>query len=420
MRILGVGIATLDVVSVVDRYPAEDAEVRALARHHRRGGNCTNSLAVLAQLGHAVSWAGTVADDGDSRLLLADAAREGIDTRLCVTCPGGTTPVSHIALSRATGSRTIIHHRDLPELSADAFAHVPLQAFDWVHFEGRNVVALQSMLAAVRDLGGRCSLEVEKPREGIEALFGQADLLLFSRQYARHRGFADAERFLRSVPRTLGQTSFCAWGAEGAWAIDEAGRVQHSPAFPPPRVIDTLGAGDAFNAACIDGALRGLTTGATLREACRLAGHKCGLQGLSGLGRSAGSTIALCRLDELADPGSRGLLLPVSAGPDLACFVVSRGGEAFAYHDACPHTGAPLAWRAHQFLDADGTFVQCALHGALFTPEEGRCVHGPCVGDRLRPVPVSVRDGWVTWTVPDKSTIPRGDWSQIGREGRWI
>ena len=63
MRVLGVGIATLDLVNEVDRYPAEDAEIRARAQRVGRGGNCTNTLAVLAQLGHACSWAGTLGDD---------------------------------------------------------------------------------------------------------------------------------------------------------------------------------------------------------------------------------------------------------------------------------------------------------------------------------------------------------------------
>jgi ketohexokinase len=47
--------------------------------------------------------------------------------------------------------------------------------------------------------------------------------------------------------------------------------------------VDTLGAGDTFNAAVIDGCLGGLDTGATLQRACLLAGRKCGQIGLSGL-----------------------------------------------------------------------------------------------------------------------------------------
>jgi ketohexokinase len=212
MRILGVGIATLDVISVVERYPTEDAEVRALERHARRGGNCANSLAVLAQRGHRVEWVGTVADDADSRVLLAAAAREHVDTAHRVVCPGGRTPVSHVVTSRATGSRTIVHYRDLPELDAAAFAEVPLTGIHWVHFEGRNVSALRAMLERVRDFGTPCSLEIEKPREGIEALLGLPDLLLLSRGYARARGFTTAEGLLLSLPRRPGQVAYCAWG----------------------------------------------------------------------------------------------------------------------------------------------------------------------------------------------------------------
>lgn len=43
----------------------------------------------------------------------------------------------------------------------------------------------------------------------------------------------------------------CAWGEEGAIARTPCGVIVQSPAFPPYRVIDTLGAGDTFNAAVL-------------------------------------------------------------------------------------------------------------------------------------------------------------------------
>ncbi len=271
MRVLGVGIATLDVVQVVDRYPTEDAEVRALGQHRRRGGNATNTLVALAQLGHEVSWAGTVADDAESREVLGLARGEGIDARHAVACPGGRTPMSCVTSSLATGSRTIVHHRDLREYGAQDFARVPLTGLDWVHFEGRNVAELGPMLRRCRDEGVPCSLEVEKPRDGIEALFDLPDLVLFSRQYARHRGFADGASLLQSLPERAGQALYCAWGDAGAWAIGADRVPAHSPAFPPARLVDTVGAGDVFNAGVIDGQLRGLTVPAILRHA-RCAG----------------------------------------------------------------------------------------------------------------------------------------------------
>ena len=43
----------------------------------------------------------------------------------------------------------------------------------------------------------------------------------------------------------------------------------------------------------------------------------------------------------------------------------------------CPYT--ELAdWTPDQFLNADGGYIICAVHGALFEIHSGRCIHGPC------------------------------------------
>lgn len=106
------------------------------------------------------------------------------------------------------------------------------------------------------------------------------------------------------------------------------------------------------------------------------------------------TTRALCRLDQIRDPGSLGFAVDSRDGP-VECFLVRRGGEVFAYRNSCPHTGAPLDWLPHQFLDPAEELIQCALHGALFLVDTGECVHGPCLGAYLTPVPVTLEGGWV-------------------------
>lgn len=282
MRILGVGIATLDIINRVASYPNEDDEVRALGQQQLRGGNATNTLVVLSQLGHQCDWAGSLADDADSQAILDDLARYQIDSDHCMVHAGGKVPTSYVLLSASTGSRTIVHHRDLPEFPAEAFAFIDLDAYDWVHFEGRNVPALRAMLERTHRAGLPCSLEVEKPRDGIETLFELPDLLLFSRGYARHAGYERPDEFLADVPPE-GREAYCAWGELGAWVRDAAGHVHHAPAVPPVEVIDTLGAGDVFNAAVIDARVREQDPQQALTAGCRLAGRKCGQQGLAGL-----------------------------------------------------------------------------------------------------------------------------------------
>ena len=105
---------------------------------------------------------------------------------------------------------------------------------------------------------------------------------------------------------------------------------------------------------------------------------------------------SLCTLDELADPASKGFEMDTGDGV-VSLFVVRRDSEVRGYINSCPHTGVPLEWVPDQFLDADGSFIECATHGALFTIEEGKCVSGPCAGDRLRPVRLAVEVGVIYW-----------------------
>ncbi len=288
-NILAVGIATLDIVNTVERYPAEDAEVRAIAQQRRRGGNATNTLVVLSQLGHRCSWAGTIADEPDSRFILDDLARHTIDTAHVRHLPDGKVPTSYVTLSSDSGSRTIVHYRDLPEYAAAWFETIDLTPFGWVHFEGRHVTDTQRMLAHLRLHWPAlpCSVEVEKPREAIETLFPCADLLLFSRAYAAARGMASAAELFAAVrPHAPQAELVCGWGAAGAYGATRAGELLFAPAASPTREIDTLAAGDVFNAAVIDGRVRGLGLEASLTAATELAGRKCGQEGLDNLLRT--------------------------------------------------------------------------------------------------------------------------------------
>lgn len=292
-RVLGIGNATLDIVHRVACYPAEDAEVRCLGRTMRCGGNTANSLQVLAQLGHVCTLAGVLSEDSEGRFVRDALNTRGVDTSACRLVAGAGMPVSSVILSATNGSRTILHWRELPEYPAADFAALDLSGCDWLHFEGRNPGELQAMLQRAADEYPSIprSLEVEKPRSGIEALFGLATMLLFSSNYASRCGYRQPADLLHAVHRRHPDvTLFCTHGASGAVALDRQGRVFEQPACPPPRVVDTLGAGDTFNAAVIDASLAGHEPRAALRLACRLAGRKCGQDGIAGLVVTDGSS----------------------------------------------------------------------------------------------------------------------------------
>ena len=71
--------------------------------------------------------------------------------------------------------------------------------------------------------------------------------------------------------------------------------------------------------------------------------------------------------------------------------MVNWHDEYVAYLNCCPHTQVNLNWMPNQFLDIESRFLQCSLHGAIFEPQTGLCIRGPCLGQSLTPLPTVVQ-----------------------------
>ncbi|MDE1147249.1 MAG: Rieske 2Fe-2S domain-containing protein [Azospirillaceae bacterium] len=106
---------------------------------------------------------------------------------------------------------------------------------------------------------------------------------------------------------------------------------------------------------------------------------------------------ALCRLDEIPSRKAWGFQLLRVDDDGMprpwAIVVVRWGRQVVGYVNRCPHNDVPLDWERNQFLDGEGTRLMCGKHGALFDLATGTCVDGPCLGQGLVPVALSVIDG---------------------------
>ena len=107
------------------------------------------------------------------------------------------------------------------------------------------------------------------------------------------------------------------------------------------------------------------------------------------------SPIALCRLDALVEGAAIALdAVPQAGGEPLELILLRHAGEVHAFRNVCPHAGRRLDYAPGKFLLQRGQLI-CAAHGATFDAADGRCVAGPCRGERLQAVAVQVQDGLV-------------------------
>ena len=115
--------------------------------------------------------------------------------------------------------------------------------------------------------------------------------------------------------------------------------------------------------------------------------------------------IPICESSALEE-GGKGRRFPVIAGNEEAMgFVVRYAGKPRGYLNRCVHVPIELDWNEGEFFDFSGLYLTCSTHGAIYSPETGRCAGGPCRGGRLRPIQVFEERGQVFWQ-PDEYVAP--------------
>ena len=81
-------------------------------------------------------------------------------------------------------------------------------------------------------------------------------------------------------------------------------------------------------------------------------------------------------------------------------FVVNYAGHFYAYVNRCAHVGTPVDMWPNEFFTDDGRHLICATHGAVYQPETGLCIAGPCPGAALTPLAVALEGAEVVVSCP--------------------
>jgi sulfofructose kinase len=275
-RILCIGIPVRDLTFRVEAVPERGSKANANHLAEICGGNALNAAIAIARLGGRASFAGPMGDAGEisSRFILDLMSAEGIDATHIVRMPGLTTPVSAIMIE-PSGERTLTIYRDpllwtvkladADELLADCQA---------VLVESRCASFCIDLCTEARRRGIAVIVGVDRAMPLTDGLLTAASHLLFSSEQVQETaGVADDGKALKRLAKLTPAFLAATRGPCGTIWLNERGALEETPAFAV-QAVDTLGAGDAFQAAFT---LR-LAEGCDAREALRFAAAAAALK----------------------------------------------------------------------------------------------------------------------------------------------
>jgi nitrite reductase/ring-hydroxylating ferredoxin subunit len=106
--------------------------------------------------------------------------------------------------------------------------------------------------------------------------------------------------------------------------------------------------------------------------------------------------MALCNSQDLVEGG---LAVPFDvtyAGQTCRAFAIRFEGRPHAFLNRCTHVAMEMDFQPNRFFDDTGQWLLCATHGAVYAPDTGDCVGGPCRGGLVK-IELSEAAGVVHW-----------------------
>ncbi|ACV59300.1 sugar kinase [Alicyclobacillus acidocaldarius] len=259
--------------------------------HTSCAGAELNTAVGLARLDVPVAYLAKVGDDPFGEQIRRALREEGVDDGLLAAshrCPTGIYFKQWSGLDART---EVFYYRRQSAMAEEGFPTEPAEAWlasgeiAWVHGTGITWMigeaarrASDALVEAATRAGATCSFDINvrlklAPADAWRALLehnapratwlfigdSEAELLLGT---ARGQEVWAAIRDMGFV----GEGVIVKRGAEGAeWLSD--GGVLHVPAWPVSNVVDTVGAGDGFNAGFIAGRMKGWSVADALKLA---------------------------------------------------------------------------------------------------------------------------------------------------------
>lgn len=275
IEVVGIGAATVDMLTLVDHFPAGREVQRAIEMTIQGGGPVATAMVTLARLGAKTAMLDAIGDDWRSALIQEELRREDVLTDYLIVRPGHTSAAACILVEQAGGRRAIMY---MPGTATELLpTDVPrslVQSARFLHVNGRHWDASLHAIKLARAAGCLVSFDggADRYRAEMRELVPLTNVCIVARDFAeKYTGETELEAAAAALASSGPELVVITDGSKGSW-IHARGdwygnRAFHQPAYLFPKTVDTTGCGDSYHGAFIFGLVRGMM----LEEAAALA-----------------------------------------------------------------------------------------------------------------------------------------------------
>ncbi len=224
----------------------------------------------LARLGMSVQVASALPDDPLGVFVLDTLRRAGIDTRLVQRVPGSSGGIAAYMLLFGSRKRPLAYHLPTHELWPSQFSPREVESLldarllhlgGYLHFKGAWHGATRDLFVEAKQRGLATSMDSQFPLFAMEPpwlpamddVLPYVDLLFCDESEARNiTAESDLERAAEILLGSGIDTLIIKQGIDGA-TIFRQGWQHHQPAVVLGEMVDSIGAGDVFDASVLYG-----------------------------------------------------------------------------------------------------------------------------------------------------------------------
>lgn len=276
--IIGIGVSTLDLLTVVDEFPAVESVQKAHESSLQGGGPVATAIVAAAKLGAKTAMIDNIGDDWRSDLIIREFESFGVDTQFITIGDGKTSSIASIHVRKTDGKRTIIYS---PGNASDVtVASLPVETIAQakiIHMNGRHIHACREACRIAKANGVKISFDggAGRYRSELDEILPFVDYCILAKEFCdQWLGHMCVDDALRKIIDNGSSLAVITMGEKGSIALEGSGEIIQQQAYKVDNIIDTTGCGDIYHGAF----LYALVNENSIKDALKIASAAAALK----------------------------------------------------------------------------------------------------------------------------------------------